>query len=381
MIDNSRIKVSVILPVYNVEGYIERCIESLQAQKLDGLEFIFVDDCSTDGSMKPVEAWAAKDERVRIIRNDENIGTGPSRNRGIEVAQGEYLSFIDPDDYISRDFYELLYTAATRDGRHDIAKGVRKKVDEKGELIQEEIISINKRIRLCLRASRPLYTAFTYEHQTALYSRMLFSDSGVRYGTSCNSQDTTFLLRCCYQTKDIVMEASALYYYMQRTESAVHSTSMRRINGELDALSEKAAFFKERDIDYYAQSYLGNKFRAINSIVYLWKLNTPPLIEAMDEYTRKLKEIVEKSPALHFLQKESLEYRALVEENVLLPSGGCLPEDKKLKGVLRWVSFVYKNHITDISYLVKCAKVTIIAFLQLGKIKGNRLHKKILRSS
>ena len=116
-------KVSVVLPVHNVEQHIARCIGSLRVQTMDELEFIFVDDCSTDGSMVEVELWAAEDDRVRIIRNEQNLGAGPSRNRGIEAANGEYVSFIDPDDYVSSDFYELLYTAATADGRHDIAKG------------------------------------------------------------------------------------------------------------------------------------------------------------------------------------------------------------------------------------------------------------------
>ena len=66
------IKISVILPVYNVEPWIGDCIESLKRQRQDGLEFIFVDDCSTDNSMRAVEEWAAEDERMKIIRNEEN---------------------------------------------------------------------------------------------------------------------------------------------------------------------------------------------------------------------------------------------------------------------------------------------------------------------
>lgn len=106
------IKVSVILPVYNVEKFIGRCIESLKVQTLNDLEFIFVDDCGKDSSMKHVEEFAASDSRVRIIRNDKNMGAGASRNAGIEAAQGRYLSFIDPDDYISSDFFVRLYSKA-----------------------------------------------------------------------------------------------------------------------------------------------------------------------------------------------------------------------------------------------------------------------------
>lgn len=77
------IKVSVVLPVYNVADYIGRCIESSQAQTLSELEFIFVDDCCMDDSMRVAEAWAGQDERVRILCNDKNLGAGASRNHGI----------------------------------------------------------------------------------------------------------------------------------------------------------------------------------------------------------------------------------------------------------------------------------------------------------
>ena len=92
MSENRDIKVSVVLPVYNVEQYIGKCIESLKLQTLKELEFIFVDDKSQDGSIKIVESAAREDQRICILYNDENIGAGPSRNHGIEMARGEYLS-------------------------------------------------------------------------------------------------------------------------------------------------------------------------------------------------------------------------------------------------------------------------------------------------
>ena len=91
-IDKNKTTVSVILPVYNVEPWIGDCIESLKKQKLLGLEFIFVDDCGTDNSMRAVEAWAAEDARVHIIRNPQNLGAGPSRNAGIETVRGILLN-------------------------------------------------------------------------------------------------------------------------------------------------------------------------------------------------------------------------------------------------------------------------------------------------
>ena len=241
-------KVSVIIPVYNVEPYIARCVESLRGQTMRDLEFIFVDDCSTDGSMEAVRTWAAEDPRVRILENERNLGSGPSRNRGIEEACGEYLNFVDADDWVSPDFYRLLYAAATADGGHDIAKGVRRKVYG-GDGAAPADLRLNHRIRAHLADGRPLYGAFTYEHQTALYRRSLFGDGTARYGTSRNAQDTTFLLRCCWQTDDIVFEEAACYYYVQREGSVVHSGGLARTLGEIDALSEKIDFLQERGFD------------------------------------------------------------------------------------------------------------------------------------
>ena len=249
-------KITVILPVYNVKPYIGRCIASLQNQTLSGMEFIFVDDCSVDDSMAAVEAWAGEDRRVRILRNESNRGAGYSRNRGIETAQGEYFSFVDSDDYLSPNFYELLYAAATADGGHDIVKGLRCMVDNATGDVEPPDKKLNDCIRASLRDNRPLYTAFTYEHPCALYHQRLFKDTGVRYGASRNSEDITFLLRCCYQTNDIVFEESAIYYYVQREGSIVHGDPVKIATGQIDAMVERIEFLKKRGIDDDALQYI-----------------------------------------------------------------------------------------------------------------------------
>ena len=255
-------KVSVILPVYNVERYIRRCIESLQAQTMTELEFIFVDDCSTDGSMVAVEEWATEDDRVRILRNEENLGAGPSRNRGIEIAKGEYLSFIDPDDYISPDFYELLYAAAIADGGHEIAKGTSQKLDH-SDIITYQASRLNLKIKKCLEKGCPLYTSFTYEHWSSIYHRSLFDNPEVRYGTSRTGEDITFLLRCCYQTEDIVFEGRARYFHVQRESSTYKRGGIERINNEIDKLREMADFLVSQSIDNVAKEYLLGRIKNV----------------------------------------------------------------------------------------------------------------------
>jgi glycosyltransferase involved in cell wall biosynthesis len=105
------IKVSVIIPVYNAEKYLTECIESLLAQTLHECEFIFVNDGSVDSSQQIIQSFQKEDARIRLI-NQVNQGVSVARNTGIEKASGEYIGFVDADDYIKSDMYEVLYRAA-----------------------------------------------------------------------------------------------------------------------------------------------------------------------------------------------------------------------------------------------------------------------------
>ncbi|MGG0237737.1 glycosyltransferase [Bacillus rhizoplanae] len=104
-------KVSVIIPVYNAEKYITQCIESFLSQALQECEFIFVNDGSKDNSKQIIEKYQKLDSRIKLI-NQENQGVSNARNTGLHVATGEYVGFVDADDYIEKDMYEILYNSA-----------------------------------------------------------------------------------------------------------------------------------------------------------------------------------------------------------------------------------------------------------------------------
>ncbi len=104
-------KISVILPVYNVEQFLESCLNSVVAQTLSDIEIICINDGSTDNSPEILNKYAAKDSRI-IVVNQENQGQGVARNKGVEIAKGEYIQFIDPDDWVELDMLEKLYNFA-----------------------------------------------------------------------------------------------------------------------------------------------------------------------------------------------------------------------------------------------------------------------------
>ncbi|MBP5592314.1 glycosyltransferase family 2 protein [bacterium] len=107
----SKPKISIIIPVYNVEEYLAECLDSCVNQTLRDIEIICVDDCSSDSSYKILEGYRDKDPRIRIFRQEQNRKQGAARNRGLKIATGEYVWFVDSDDYIDTKACQILYDA------------------------------------------------------------------------------------------------------------------------------------------------------------------------------------------------------------------------------------------------------------------------------
>lgn len=108
---DNKIKVSIVIPVYNVEKYLKQCLDSVLNQTLKELEVICVDDGSTDGSLDILEQYSKKDKRLKIIAGT-HTGPGAARNKGIEIAKGEYIGFVDSDDFVDETMFEKLYKKA-----------------------------------------------------------------------------------------------------------------------------------------------------------------------------------------------------------------------------------------------------------------------------
>ena len=340
MSDTKMTAISVIIPVYNVGPYIGPCIESLKKQSFRDLEFIFVDDCSTDNSAVIIEDFARTDPRVRIIRNTENLGSGPSRNRGIEAAKGAYLSFIDPDDYIAPDFYERLYAKAIL-GNYDIAKGIRIKVDsESGDSFIQEM---NDNIRKGLKRRIPLFVLFSWQHQTAIYKKNLFEDNSVRYGRSRNGQDVTFLLIVCKKARNIIFDDDAVYYYSVRPGSQTAAFTEQRCRNDLESLSEKIDFLLSGNMDVFDYRYLSGKISYYISIIcYAISVNSLSY-EQEAELVNFLRQQIIRIPDPNQIKKAKVELRILMDYQKLIPVSNLRPNEFHYDRVRRWVDFLSEH--------------------------------------
>lgn len=248
-------KVSIIIPVWNPGQGIRRCVESLRGQTLEDIEIIFVDDCGTDGAKDIIRANAAEDPRIRIIENGKNMGAGASRNAAIEAAQGEYLAFVDADDYVDSDFMEVLYSKGKVESL-DIVKGSF--INElEGGARRFHSFNLNDAIQKGLKDGKPLFLLFHYEYQSALYHKRLFENPDVRYGLSRNAEDTTFLLKACHAAKSLGIDNRAVYHYRYQMSSASNSFSEDRLEARASALRDKAEYLSNYvEPNPYAVQYI-----------------------------------------------------------------------------------------------------------------------------
>ncbi|MBQ7039801.1 MAG: glycosyltransferase family 2 protein, partial [Clostridia bacterium] len=133
-------KVSIIVPVYNAEKYIERCVNSLKNQTLDDIEIILVDDSSTDSSLEICKKMAKEDNRIKVIHK-VNEGAGYARNAALEIATGKYIGFADSDDFVEKGMFEALYEKAEKYNSELVMSGVLfvdgNMFSEKGECIRK----------------------------------------------------------------------------------------------------------------------------------------------------------------------------------------------------------------------------------------------------
>ncbi len=203
--------VSIIIPVYNVEKYIKRCLDSLINQTLKDIEIICIDDLSPDNSLHILKEYAAKDSRIKVIALDKNCGAAIARNKGLDAATGEFLGFIDPDDNIDLNYYEALYNKAKETGA-DVVKCSRRTYETDGRITYSNLNETIKKKGI-------LY--FGFEWTTAIYKSSIIFENKIRFPEELiKAQDTAFLNKVLLKTsKPIEFVENVYYNYYRRTSS------------------------------------------------------------------------------------------------------------------------------------------------------------------
>ena len=216
--------ISIIVPVYNVEKYLNRCMETLLNQTMKNIEVILVDDGSPDNCPAMCDEYKCKDSRIRVIHK-KNGGLGFARNSGIDIAEGEYVAFVDSDDYVTTDMCEKLYAAAKKHNADVVYGGIFYKSDasEKAEVsLATETVwkgrSQVDELLLNFIATPPGRTKDTIMEVSvwkAIFRRSLFQDNQIRFVSERQfiSEDVIFDIDFLQKCDCIVSIPDPIYYY------------------------------------------------------------------------------------------------------------------------------------------------------------------------
>lgn len=210
------VEVSVIVPVYNAAGYLDRCLGSLSAQTLENFEVICVDDCSTDASWEKLAEWNRRDPRIKIFKNAYNMGVSRTRNVAMSKACGEYLAFADSDDFVSDDFLSALLQTARRENA-DIVCGSYVVVDNANQ--KHNVMSAN-----CYHNRADMIGAmFCGAVWDKLFCRRLITDNQIQFMPDVVFEDNLFVVSAVMRAEKMAGCSAGRYFYVMVPNSLTHN--------------------------------------------------------------------------------------------------------------------------------------------------------------
>lgn len=230
------IKVSVIVPVYNVEEYIGKCIESLVNQTLEDIEIIAIDDDSTDKSAKIIKEYMKKYPQIQYYKK-ENGGLSDARNYGLQYATGKYIGFVDSDDYIHIDMYKKMYEKAKKDDSDIVECNFywvypkKSKIDIGPRYKTRKEILVNARVMACNK----------------IYKKDLLDKAKIEFTKGIRYEDVEFFYKLVPYIDNVSFVKEPLYYYIQRNTSIANTQNEKNADIFI-ALNNVIEFYKKNGL-------------------------------------------------------------------------------------------------------------------------------------
>ena len=237
-------KLSILVPIYNVEKYLAQCLESITAQTLQDIEIICINDGSTDGSLDIIKDFAKNDNRIVII-DKLNSGYGDSMNQGLEKATGEYIGIVESDDWIELDAFERLYQIA-RKNKADVVKANYYKV--RNNIDVEKVAEIPTREVMYPAEDRKVFL-FAPAIWSAIYRRDFLMENGIKFlpTPGASYQDLSFSFKVWSLARTVVLVSEAFVHYrVDNANSSVNNPG--KVNCVVDEYAEIETFLCERGI-------------------------------------------------------------------------------------------------------------------------------------
>lgn len=255
-------KISVIVPIYKVEDYLHRCVDSIINQTYTNLEIILVDDGSPDDCPMICDEYAKKDSRIRVVHK-KNGGLSDARNAGIDIATGEYLMFIDSDDFVDVEMMESMMKNMIDNNVDMVVCNIKYVYEDR------EVVKYNQADRILDRyEAMEEYLKDGVVQAVAwnkLYKKSLIND--MRYKVGKTNEDEFFTYKVVDKTDKIYYNSRSFYNYIQRDSSIMGKYSIKRLDG-VEASYERLNFIKEK----YPTLYEKEKKTFVNLCIYSYQM-------------------------------------------------------------------------------------------------------------
>ena len=288
--------ISVIVPVYKVEKYLYKCIDSIINQTYKNIEIILVDDGSPDNCGKICDEYAKKDERVKVIHK-ENGGLSDARNAGLNISKGKYIAFVDSDDYVSEQMLEVMHDKILEDGTDMIISSYHN-VNENGDLLNEPIdikegVFTEKEILKQISWKQCGYYVVVWDK---LYRKEIFDN--IRFPVAKLHEDEFVLHKILQKCNKISCISMPLYYYVKHKESIMHNEySIKRLDA-IEAHIERIKYLLNLDIseaiEYSVETVLSVFLNGYMKLNLNYVDNKQRLTDLRNEFCKLYYQIIKK---------------------------------------------------------------------------------------
>lgn len=253
-------QVSLVIPVYNVADYLQQCLESVEKQDYEQLQVVIINDGSKDCSLEICEKYARKHPKTWIVINQENAGLSAARNTGLLYATGEYIAFLDSDDWIDSNFISTLVKVMEDTGAEIVESGIRWCYSDKTYLdaIKEDsIYDMREALSHYLLQTKPIHSAVWCK----LYHRDIFANLNFKPGKL--HEDGYFTYQAMYKCKNYAVINYIGYNYRQNREGSIMSSVVKPKNiiDVMEMMEERILFFKEHNENILAEKAASYYYR------------------------------------------------------------------------------------------------------------------------
>ena len=309
-------KISVIIATHNTENYIKKCLDSILNQTLKDLEIIIIDDASTDNTPSILSDYAKKHQNITIQIQKESYGPGTARNNALFIAKGEYISFIDSDDWIDLNYFEFMYNRAQATNADIVACGLIREYDY---LLKSPVYKCYYDREYCF-TGEIAFRIMTWEYNYGLkfipsalnkiYRREFLEKNSLKFAENIYFEDQPFSYTCTLAAQKVLCVPDVLYHHYKRTGSIVQSFSTKNVDDMMTAYIIIRNFLKDKGI------YEKYQFNYYSSLQHFYNLIVRQIFEfVLGEEERKiylkysfkrLKEIIDINEYIDFLSAEEI---------------------------------------------------------------------------